>query len=61
VALFGDPLAVLWQKVVFGLCGVPNFHRLVFSPVIVSSDAQRRQWLQEVDDAVARIFPSRSS
>ncbi len=58
VELFGDPLATFWQKCVFGLCGVANFHRLVFSPVIVSSNEQRRQWLLEVEAAVERIFPS---
>jgi NAD(P)H dehydrogenase (quinone) len=52
----GDPLAILWQKVVFGLCGVSNFHRVVLSPVIVSSLAQRQQWLREVETAVDRIF-----
>ncbi len=56
LALFGDPLAVLWKSVVFGLCGVANFHRLIFSPVIVSSPEQRRLWLRDVEQAVNRIF-----
>jgi NAD(P)H dehydrogenase (quinone) len=58
VALFGDPLGVLWEKVVFGLCGVPNVQRLVFTPVIVSSIEQRQQWLRQVSDTVDRIFSS---
>ena len=56
---FGDPLAILWQKVVFGLCGVSNFHRLVFSPVIVSTLEQRRQWLGDVETTVERVFANR--
>jgi NAD(P)H dehydrogenase (quinone) len=57
VRLFGDPLAVFWQKCVFGLCGVANVQRLVFSPVIVSTVEQRRQWLLEVEATVAQMFP----
>lgn len=53
VALFGDPLETHWLKVVFGLCGVKNVRRVDFSPVIVSTPEQRRQWLAEVSAAVA--------
>ena len=56
VSLLGDPLDLIWRKCVFGLCGVENFHRLVFSPVIISSAAQRQQWLHEVEIVVDRIF-----
>ena len=55
--LYGDPLEVHWRKVVFGLCGVKTVFRRNFSPVIVSTPAQRQQWLQEVQEAVNRYFP----
>jgi NAD(P)H dehydrogenase (quinone) len=55
VAFLGDPQALIWEKVVFGLCGVPRVTRLVFSPVIVSTLEQRRQWLEEVRSAVAAM------
>jgi NAD(P)H dehydrogenase (quinone) len=58
VALYGDPLETLWRKVVFGLCGVAEVHRLNFTPVIVSSPEQRRRWLADVSALVRRHFPA---
>jgi putative NADPH-quinone reductase len=58
VAFLGDPQAVFWEKVVFGLCGVRDVRRLVFSPVIVSTVEQRRRWLDEVRAAVDPIVRS---
>lgn len=52
--LFGDPLETHWRKVVFGLCGVRNVHRLSFTPVITSTPAQREQWLGQVRETVLR-------
>jgi putative NADPH-quinone reductase len=57
VALFGDPLETHWLKVVFGLCGVRQTKRWDFSPMIVSTDAQREAWLKQVCAAVAEYFP----
>jgi len=57
VALFGDPLHTHWLKVVFGLCGIGGTEKWDFSPVIISSADQRREWLREVQLAVARYFP----
>jgi putative NADPH-quinone reductase len=59
VALLGDPLGILWQKCVFGLCGVANYHRLVLSPVVLSSPAQRGEWLQQVAVTVEGIFEAK--
>ncbi len=56
--LFGDPLEVHWRKVVFGLCGVPTVHRRTFSPVIVSTPEQRKDWLREVRSTVEKFFPA---
>ncbi|HNQ89248.1 MAG TPA: NAD(P)H-dependent oxidoreductase [Verrucomicrobiota bacterium] len=57
VELYGDPLELLWRRVVFGLCGVPTVCRRNFSPVIVSTPAQREAWLHEVRDLVSAQFP----
>lgn len=56
VELYGDPLDILWRKVVFGLCCVPVVERLVFTPVITSTLAQRQTWLSMVNQAVERCF-----
>lgn len=59
VELFGDPLNTHWLKVVFGLCGVARTEKWDFSPIIISTADQRREWLREVELAVARYFPRR--
>lgn len=56
--LYGDPLELLWRRVVFGLCGVTEVRRLAFSPVIVSTPEQRQAWLDEVKLATVVLFPS---
>jgi NAD(P)H dehydrogenase (quinone) len=55
VAFLGDPQALIWEKVVFGLCGVTNVTRLVFSPVIISTPDQREKWLALVRDKVDQM------
>ena len=57
VEFYGDPLDTFWKKNVFGLCGVPNCHRVICSPVIVSSPAQREQWLAEVEQKIKELYP----
>jgi NAD(P)H dehydrogenase (quinone) len=57
-SVFGDPLALIWEKCVFGLCGVKNVRRVTFSAVVTSSAEQRREWLADVRDLVDTCFPS---
>ncbi len=57
IAAFGDPLERLWRDCIFSLCGVPVFHRRMFSVVVASTLEERRRWLGEVADMVKRIFP----
>ena len=54
--VFGDPLEILWKKCIFELCGVTNFHRKMFSIVVVSSDKDRKNWLAESRETVRRIL-----
>jgi NAD(P)H dehydrogenase (quinone) len=55
--VFSDPLGTLWKNCIFGLCGVPSFYRRVFGVVVISTEEQRRKWLQEVRESVGRYFP----
>jgi NAD(P)H dehydrogenase (quinone) len=55
--VFGDPLETIWRNCVFGLCGVSDFHRQVFSIVVAGSERQRREWLGNVRDMVDACFP----
>lgn len=47
-AVFGDPLQALWERCVFGLCGVPTVVRRMVGPMAASTPAQREAWLAEV-------------
>lgn len=54
---FGDPLETIWRNCIFGLCGVTNVHRRTFAIVVTSTEAQRKNWLEEVKKDMSRIFP----
>ncbi len=58
--VFGDPLRLIWEKCIFDLCGVRDFHRRVFRVVVTSHEAERRQWLADAQDLVRRVFPGRA-
>ena len=45
--VFGDPLETIWKNCIFALCGVKNFYRRIFTIVVVSTEEQRRKWLNE--------------
>ncbi len=55
--VFGDPLETIWKNCVFGLCGVDNFHRRMFSVIVTSSESQRRNWLALVSKDINKFFP----
>jgi len=55
--LYGDPLDGLWKKCIFGLCGVAQVRRLLFTPVIISTPQQRAGWLAEAAKVVDEHFP----
>jgi NAD(P)H dehydrogenase (quinone) len=52
----GDPLEQMWHNTVLGFCGVEDFRRRLFAPVIVSSDKQRADWLSDVRNVTAETF-----
>jgi putative NADPH-quinone reductase len=56
--VFGDPLQLLWKNCIFDLCGVRHFYRKMFRVLVTSSDNQRKQWLQEVEESVRNYFAS---
>jgi len=57
-AAFGDPLERIWKDCIFGLCGVTGFHRRMFGIIVTSNDAERAQWLKEVQRTVSHHFPA---
>ncbi len=56
--IFGDPLETIWKNCIFGLCGVTDFYRRMFNIVVISSEEQRRAWLQEVRRTIDKYFPA---
>ena len=58
--LFGDPLENLWKACVFNFCGVEDFYRRNFEPVIMSTPEDRRQWLADVRSIVRQRFSLRT-
>ena len=56
--LFGDPLENLWKTCVFKFCGVEDFSRRNFEPIIMSTPAERTAWLAEVRAIVRQRFPA---
>ena len=57
---FSDPLETLWKRCIFGLCGVDEVYRRTFSVVVTSTPEERRGWLAEVREIVAKRFPAES-
>jgi putative NADPH-quinone reductase len=55
--IFGDPLETIWKNCIFDLCGVKNFYRRMFNIIVISSEEQRKEWLQEVRQTVDKYFP----
>ena len=56
-AVFGDPLERLWRDCIFSFCGVPVFHRRMFSVVVTSTETERAAWLAEAADITRKFFP----
>ncbi len=46
--VFGDPLEAIWKNCIFDLCGVESFTRRMFNIVVVSTEEERKTWLDEV-------------
>ena len=59
--IFGDPLETIWKNCIFDLCGVRNFYRRMFNIIVVSSEEQRKEWLQEVGQTIDKYFPKSDS
>ena len=55
--IFGDPLERLWKNCIFDFCGVPGFYRRMFNILVLSTEKQRKEWLEEVILTVDRYFP----
>jgi putative NADPH-quinone reductase len=58
--IFGDPLETIWKNCIFDLCGIKDFSRKMFNIIVVSSEEQRKKWLQEVEQIVTEKFHKNS-
>jgi putative NADPH-quinone reductase len=57
MAVFGDPLEILWVRCIFSFCGVNVCKRRNFGVIVTSTETQRKAWLTEVADMVRETFP----
>ena len=55
--VLGDPLERLWKDGIASFCGMPIFHRKMFSVFITSTEEQRKGWLAEVRRMTRDTFP----
>jgi len=55
---FGDPLQTLWKNCIFGLCGIGDFRRKSYGVVVISTEEQRKAWLDDVRETVRQCFPA---
>lgn len=55
-AVFHDPLETLWKTCILNFCGIKNIHRRMFNIVVTSTEEERRQWLEEVQETVCKYF-----
>jgi len=56
IDVYGDPLEVFWETVVFGLCGSKSFERHNFESIIMSTHGERLAWLDEVRETIKERF-----
>lgn len=56
--VFGDPLETIWKNCIFGLCGVTEFHRRMFTVIVTSTEIQRKKWLESVVKDINKLIPA---
>ena len=56
---FRDPLSSIWEKCVFGFCGIEETHRVMFRVVADSTEEVREKWLEEVGVLMKKIVARR--
>ncbi len=56
ISAYGDPLEKFWGTLVFGVVGSSSFERRNFEQIIMSDDAQRKGWLNDVESIIRRRF-----
>jgi len=58
LAVFGDPLEMLWKNNMLLSCGAKKYFRKTFGVIITSTLKQRQLWLAEVEEITRRHFPA---
>ena len=53
---FGDPLEKIWKKSVFGFLGIDSYYRKMFSIIADSSEAERKNWLEDIKKEVFKLL-----
>lgn len=53
---FHDPLENEWRQCLFGFCGIERYERRLFRIVADSTEAQRKDWLDEVEGLLKKAI-----
>jgi len=53
---FHDPLQNIWDRCVFGFCGITATHRKVYRIISNSTEQQREDWLGNVEEVIVNIL-----
>jgi NAD(P)H dehydrogenase (quinone) len=61
MAVFGDPLEIIWRRCIFDLCGVKNFKRRTYGVIVTSTSEQRKIWLGDVQNMVSETFAAQNT
>jgi NAD(P)H dehydrogenase (quinone) len=55
---FNDPLQFIWEKCVFGFCGITKTYRKMYRIIADSSEKERKEWLEDVEQMILNILKS---
>lgn len=53
---FHDPLDYIWGKCIFGFCGIQKYHRRMFRIIADSTETERKNWLNEIQNDISRFL-----
>ncbi|HHW36236.1 MAG TPA: NAD(P)H-dependent oxidoreductase [Bacillales bacterium] len=58
--LYGDPILNFWGKIVFKSSGIEDIMRINFDQIVMSSESQRKQWLDSIDEYIHTFLKSKN-
>jgi len=57
---FGDPLQNIWEKCIFGFCGIEKTYRKMYWIIADSTEQERKEWLNDIKNSIEGIIKESS-